>query len=124
MIEHELARTGGLKLLGSSLFSFSLIVVGSFIIWKIWKDNKEIQLAGATLEGSVKKEFTTLSAEQQSLSQQISQLRERLWELQKVTERTAPLRNTSVNQVGTQDPGKLAMLRKLVEENVQLRKSH
>jgi hypothetical protein len=137
MIEHGLTKVGGAKILGSAVFSpsFAILIVGGVIAWQLWENRKyawKMQKVAdskhkATLT-TLKNELDALTAEKHALSFKITQLQENFSTLEKTKVRTHTTRDTSlsafINEAAnpTKETPKLAMLKKLVEDNVELRK--
>jgi len=137
MIEQGLAKVGGAKVLGSAIFfpSFAILIVGGIIAWQL-RENRKYALEMQKITDSKHKETFTnlrnkldvLNAEKDKLSFKITQLQGNFSELEKIkfstpTKEDTPL-GAFINETSnpTKNSPKLAMLKKLVEDNVELRK--
>lgn len=125
MFEQELVRTGGIKLFGSTFLGLTLITLGGILMWQLWKDRQAFQnlhLRNITRKyeeklGHVKMRLEALTTEQSELTSQVTQLKEKLSQFQQT--KTAP----SVSNPPAVDAVKLAILERIVENNVKMRQS-
>lgn len=136
MLEQELVKIGGTKLLGGTLLSIggiSALAVGGIIAWNMWNRDKnnlpESQQAqteeraadesAQALHADLQAEIEALNAEKQKLSQQVDELKTQashaiskpLFE-KKPADESFPKTNL-----------KLGMLEQLIKENLSLRKA-
>ena len=135
MIEYELAKVGGAKMLGSAIFlpSFAILIVGGIIAWQLHENRKyawEMQKIANSKQKEIftnlKNNLDVLNAERHKLSFQITQLQDNFGKLDKMkasTKEDIPL-GAFLNEASkpTKNSPKLAMLKKLVDDNVELRK--
>jgi hypothetical protein len=135
MLEQELVKIGGTKLLGGTLLSIggiSALAVGGIIAWNMWNRDKNNSPApqqpqteqradesAQVLRADLQAEIEALNAEKQKLSQQVDELKtqashtipEPLFE-KKPADESFPKTNL-----------KLGMLEQLIKENLSLRKA-
>lgn len=125
MFEQELVRTGGIKLFGSTFLGLTLITLGGILMWQLWRDRQAFQnmhLRNITRKyeeklGHVKMRLEALTTEQSELTSQVTQLKEKLSQFQQP--KTAP----SVSNPSEVDAVKLAILKRIVEDNVKIRQT-
>ena len=136
MVEHGLVKIGGTSLFGTAFLPSAILIVGGIIVWKIWESHlQEIRIqkaAGSKYKETLatfKTEIDVLTTEQRELSTQMTQLQETLSTFQKA-KATHSVKNTPFNTVihneapnSTTEPAKLAMFQRIIEDNVELRKT-
>ncbi|MDM8561670.1 hypothetical protein [Candidatus Parabeggiatoa sp. HSG14] len=134
MIE-GLTKLGSAKVLGSAFLpNVAILIVGGIIAWQLWENRKyagEMQKIADSRHKetltTLKNELDVLTTDKQNLSFKITQLQDNISELEKIKFRIptkdTPL-STFINETAkpTKDSPKLAMLQKIVEDNVELRK--
>ncbi len=136
MIQHGLAKVGGTKVLGSAAFlpSFAIFIVGGIIAWQLWENRKYAYEMQKISDSKHKETLTTLknkldglTDEKHELSFKINRLQENLSELEKMKFRVhtkdTPL-STFINEASesTKESPKLAMFKRIIEDNVELRR--
>jgi len=136
MVESGLVKIGGTSLFGTAFLPSAILIVGGIIAWKIWESRlQEIQIqkvAGSKYKETLatfKTEIDVLTTEQRELSSQMTQLEEKLSAFQK-EKATNSVKNTPFNTFvhnevshSTTEPAKLAMFQRIIEDNVELRKT-
>ena len=140
MLEQELVKLSGAKLLGGTLLSIgglSAVAVGGIVAWKIWHKNTSqpvsenestettqecIDEAAKTLHAELQAEIDALSAEKNKLSEQVGELKTKTI----TTKNTA---SSSFEESANEDKKvpkthfKVDMLQQLIRENLALRKA-
>lgn len=120
MLESGLLKVGGAKVAGSVFFPTAILLVGGILAWQLWQDKKAIRRLNHKLAQSdtLATQLDSLQAEQQALAAQFSQLQTQ------TTEKREPNPTTGFNAApqATEKSSKLSMLKRLVEENVNLRR--
>jgi hypothetical protein len=101
MLDPSLTHIGSAKLLGTTLLPASLFVLVGVLAWQIWLSKKNLN----QLEQQLK-------TQQQEFAQQLNQLK------QPTFKQTFSAKSEYSNAT---NPSKLAMLRRLVEDNLTLR---
>lgn len=102
MFEEELVRAGGIKLFGSTFLGLTLVALGGILMWQLWRDRQTFQnihIKSVTRKyeeklGNVKIRLEALASEQNELTSQVMQLREKLSQFQQMRT-TAPVSNPS-----------------------------
>jgi len=124
MLETSTAQLGGTKLAAASALPIgwiALIAVGGFIAWQQWRGRQEM----AELRVAVKDEkqlehrLDTLLKEQRELSERIHRLHEQVEQQRPNEYSTQALTNEAAKPA--QSVAKLAMLKRLVDDNLNLR---
>lgn len=106
MLEPSLTHIGGAKLLGTTLMPASLLVLMGVLAWQLWQSKQALN----QLEQQVK-------GQQQQLSQQLNELKQQIQ-----TSAPSAAATPKYSTAATANPSKLAMLKRLVEDNLSLRK--
>ncbi|WP_353572380.1 hypothetical protein [Candidatus Albibeggiatoa sp. nov. BB20] len=147
MLEQELVKIGGTKLLGGTLLSIggvSALAIGGVIAWKMWnKDTSktsttdtpvpkttqsteslaEQQCTGdesaQTLQAELQAEINALNAEKQQLSEQVDELKTKNSKTQSTT--IPPVIEKHNDDSFPKTNLKLGMLQQLIRENLDFR---
>ncbi|OQY56759.1 MAG: hypothetical protein DRR08_00460 [Candidatus Parabeggiatoa sp. nov. 2] len=133
MIEHGLVKMSGTKVLGSAFLpSFAVVVVGGIIAWKFWESkNRQKPATGADSRyketlATLQTKIETLTTELRELSSHLTQFQEKRLEPQnaKTSVKDIPSVGTFINRASqpTKEPAKLAMFKRIIDDNVKLRK--
>jgi uncharacterized protein YlxW (UPF0749 family) len=133
MIERGLAKMGGAKVLGSAFLpSFAAVVVGGIIAWKLWDSKNQNKQAIATDSryketlATLQTKIDTLTTELRELSAHLIQFQEKNSKFQNATTsvKDTPSVGTFINRSSqpTKEPAKLAMFKRIIDDNVDLRK--
>jgi hypothetical protein len=128
MFEQGLVRAGGIKLFGSTFLGLTLVALSGIVMWQLWRDRQAFQnmrLKNVTRKyeeklGHVKMRLEVLTAEQSELASQVTQLQDGFYHFQETTGDT-PKKAASVGDVQEPDASKLAMLKRIMEDNVRIR---
>lgn len=125
MIEYGLLKAGGGKAVGSLLMPGAALVIGGVLVWQLWQDKKAIRDLKQTAKDTkqLKQQLADLQTAHSAAAVQISSLQT---ELATATPASAvnvlPSLTTNSPQ-SPPSPSKLAMLKRLVEDNLNLRKN-
>jgi hypothetical protein len=136
MVEPGLVKIGGTSLFGTAFLPTAILIVGGVIVWKIWKSHlQEIRIQKAA-DSKYKETLTTfkteidvLTTEQRELSIQMTQLQEKLSAFKEAkainSVRNTPFNTFIHNEASNSriEPAKLAMFQRIIEDNVELRKT-
>ena len=123
MLETTTAQLGGAKLAAASVVPIgwiALAAVGGFIAWQQWRGRQEVAELRVAVEDEkyLEQRLDTLLKEQRELSERIHRLHEQV-EQRPTVYSTQALTNEAAKPA--ENAAKLAMLKRLVDDNVNLR---
>jgi hypothetical protein len=128
MIENQviLAKTGGLKLLGAVLVPSLVVgVLGGVVAWKVWSSVNLVKLHNK--DKKTDQHLARLMANQRKLQQRLIELEKQQAQPTPAAP-VAPVAVAAVSEANTAsrpttDPRKRSLLKRLLEDNLKLRKS-
>ena len=131
MIGNGLAKLASIKVASVASLGISVFAVVGAIAWEIWhmrKHAKETQANNAKATEKfthLQTKLDNLLVEQKNTATQIVDLQQKLSTLQYATATIPESPVTTFNKMAqpTTDASKLAMLKRVIDDNVQLRKS-
>ncbi|HDN27811.1 MAG TPA: hypothetical protein ENG03_12110 [Thioploca sp.] len=138
MIEPGLIKMGGARLLGTAFSpNVAILIMGGIIAWQFWK-NRQLKKTALIIDARAENEalatlktgIDVLVTEQRDISVQVAKLQEKLLEFKKAeSESETSIRHTPINAFmnkassPTKEPAKLAMFKRVIEDNVKLRET-
>ncbi len=130
MIGHGFAKLVGLKTVSVASMGVSIFAVVGVIVWEVWKTKKgtkELQVINSKTSENfthLQTELDNLTIEQKNTSTQILDLQQKLSQLQYATATIPESPVTTFNKMAqpTKDSSKLTMLKRVIDDNIQLRK--
>ncbi len=125
MIEYGLLKAGGGKAVGSLLMPSAALVIGGVLVWQLWQDKKAIRDLKQTAKDTqqLKQQLADLQTAHSATVAQISSLQTGLATATPARAISVPPSLTTTSPQSTSSPSKLAMLKRLVEDNLSLRKN-
>jgi predicted nucleic acid-binding Zn-ribbon protein len=122
MLENELIKFGGVKLLNSALLpGFTVLIVGGLLTWHFWKQRKKQpktlknKVENETL-ACVKNSIEVLMTEQRDLSTQMAQLQDKLLAFQNTESGTAITLQSGIDSLKTEQRDILIQIIRLQEK--------
>jgi|GEM_PF-5500666 len=129
MVENQvlLAKTGGLKLLGAVLVPSLVVgVLGGVVAWKVWSSVNLVKLHKK--DKKTDQHLARLMANQRKLQQRLIELEKQQTQQTQATPSVpipvaAVVSDANTTSRPTTDPQKRSILKRLLEDNLKLRKS-
>lgn len=127
MIEYGLLKASGGKVFGGLFMPSAVLIIGGVLAWQLWQDKKAIRELKQQIKDTplLKRQLTDLQMAQHTVAEQISSLQSELHALPAIATPAPANFTPSFTEKILPSPStpKLAMLKRLLEDNLTLRKN-